>query len=180
MVSSVVCKLLLNYITRPHVPFNRASYSIFYDGSQNSVLKRVGSTAGMVLNIVFYLWTFEVKRTLSYCSKLEITDGFFFLAFPFLHSANIVLLPFSYLISSSSEGSRSPIADSSLHVLLVLIQYHKCLVCEGYSVIENDVSASSNSLPKENTYFSDNPYCKALERATDCECNIAFISLCSF
>jgi len=47
LVSSVVCKLLLNYITRPRVPFNRASHPIFYDGSENSVLKRVGSAAGM-------------------------------------------------------------------------------------------------------------------------------------
>ena len=47
LVSSVVRKLLLNYITRPSVPFNRASYSIFYDGNQSSVLKRVGSAAGM-------------------------------------------------------------------------------------------------------------------------------------
>ncbi|CAJ1967038.1 unnamed protein product [Sphenostylis stenocarpa] len=128
LVSSVVGKLLLNYITLPRVPFNRASYSIFYDRSENSVLKRVGSAA-----------------------------------------ANIVLLPFSYLISSSSEGSRNPIADSSLHVLLVLIHYHKRLVSEGYSVIEYQVSASSDSLPKENTFFSDNPYCMALEHATDCE-----------
>jgi len=102
------------------------------------------------------------------------------LAFPFLHSANIVLLPFSYLISSSSEGSRNPIADGSLDVLLVLIHYRKCLVSEGYSVTENQVSASSVSLPKEDTYFSDNPYCMALEHATDCECNISFISPCSF
>lgn len=50
LVTSVVCNLLLNYITRPRVPFNRASYSIFYDRSQNSVLKRVGSAAGMVTN----------------------------------------------------------------------------------------------------------------------------------
>ncbi|KAK7279271.1 hypothetical protein RJT34_24318 [Clitoria ternatea] len=128
LVSSVVCKLLLNYINRPSVPFNRASYSIFYNENQNSVLKIVGSAA-----------------------------------------ANIVQLPFSYLISSSSEGSRSPIADSSLHVLLVLMHYHKCVVRDGYSVAENHISASSDSLPGENTYFSANPYCKALELATDCE-----------
>ncbi|XP_061337105.1 uncharacterized protein LOC133284132 isoform X2 [Gastrolobium bilobum] len=128
LVSSVVFKLLLNYITLPGVPFNSASYSSFHDRSQHSVLKRVGSAA-----------------------------------------ANIVLLPFSYLTSSSSEGSRSPIADSSLHVLLVLIHYHKCVVSEGYSAIENHKSASSDSLLKENTYFSDNPYCKALEHANDSE-----------
>lgn len=31
-------------------------------------------------------------------------------------------------------------------------------------------SATSDSLPKENTYFSDNPYCNALENAMDFEC----------
>ena len=82
-------------------------------------------------------------------------------------AANIVLLPFSYLVSSSGEGSRSALADSSLHVLLVLIHYHKCVVSEDYSATENN---------KENPYFSDNPYCKALENAVDCECNISFIS----
>lgn len=48
LVSSFVRRLLLNYITRPSIPFNRASYSIFNEGSQSSVLQRVGSAAGMV------------------------------------------------------------------------------------------------------------------------------------
>ncbi|KAH1227045.1 Dymeclin [Glycine max] len=86
---------------------------------------------------------------------------------PFLDAA--MAQQIFYLISSSSEGSRNPIADSSLQVLLVLIHYHKCLVSEGYSVLKNQVSASSDSSPKDNTYFSDNPYCRALERAIDCE-----------
>ncbi|KAJ1402570.1 Dyggve-Melchior-Clausen syndrome protein [Sesbania bispinosa] len=128
LVGSVVHKLLLNFITRPSVPFNRTTYSIFYDGSQSSVLQRVGSAA-----------------------------------------ANIVLLPFSYLASSSGEGSRSPITDSSLHVLLVLIHYHKCAVSGDYSAIENNKSSASDSLLKENPHFSDNPYRKALEHAMDCE-----------
>ncbi|WJX14670.1 hypothetical protein P8452_04892 [Trifolium repens] len=128
LVGLVVRKLLLNFIIRPRVPFNRATYPIFYDGSQSSVLQRVGSAA-----------------------------------------ANIVLLPFSYLVSSSGEGSRNPIADSSLHVLLVLIHYHKCAVSEDYSAIENNKSSASDSLLKENPHFSDNPYCKALEHAIDCE-----------
>ncbi|KAK7270560.1 hypothetical protein RIF29_23790 [Crotalaria pallida] len=133
LVTSVVHRLLLNFITRPGVPFNRASYSIFYDGSQTSVLQRVGSAA-----------------------------------------ANIVLLPFSYLVNSSSEGgSISPIADSSLHVLLVLIHYHKCVVNEDYSVIENNKSSASDSSSlKENPHFSDNPYCKTLEHTIDCELDL--------
>ncbi|OIW12485.1 hypothetical protein TanjilG_04649 [Lupinus angustifolius] len=129
LVSSVVCRMLLNFITRPSIPFTRASYSIFYDGSQSSVLQRVGSAA-----------------------------------------ANIVLSPFSYLVTSSGEGGPiSPIADSSLHVLLVLIHYHKCVANEDHSAIQNNKSSASDSLLKEIPHFSDNPYCKALEHTIDCE-----------
>ncbi|XP_028776424.1 dymeclin-like isoform X2 [Neltuma alba] len=128
LVSSFVHRLLLNYITRPNIPFNRASYSIFNEGSERGVLQRVGSAA-----------------------------------------ANFVLLPFSYLISSSSGEPRSPLADSSLHVLLVLIHYHKCVASKDYGANENDKTAVSDTLQKEVTYFSDNPYCKALEHATDFE-----------
>ncbi|KAE8022666.1 hypothetical protein FH972_008449 [Carpinus fangiana] len=126
LVSLVVRKLLLNYISQP--PFKSATYSIFYEGSQPSVLQRVGSAA-----------------------------------------ASFVLLPLSYLGSSRGEGSRSPLADCSLLVLLVLIHYHKCVV-SNEPVTERIVdSATSDSLLKENTHFSDNPYCKALEIATDFE-----------
>ncbi|KAK7343616.1 hypothetical protein VNO77_12506 [Canavalia gladiata] len=128
LVDSVVRKLLLNFMARANVPFNRATYSVFYDGSQSSVLQRVGSAA-----------------------------------------ANIVLFPFNYLVSSSGEGSRSPIADISVHVLLILIHYRKCVVSEDYPPIENNKSSTSDSLLKENPHFSDNPYCKALEHAIDCE-----------
>lgn len=85
-------------------------------------------------------------------------------------AANFVLLPFSYLISSSSGESRSPLADSSLHVLLVLIHYHKCVVSKDYDANENDKIAVPDALQKEMTYFSENPYCKSLEHATDIEC----------
>ncbi|CAB4292125.1 unnamed protein product [Prunus armeniaca] len=56
-------------------------------------------------------------------------------------AANLMLLPFNFLASSSSEGSRN---------------------------ISNDTTASE-SLLKGSTHFSDNPYCKALEHATDVE-----------
>ncbi|ESW15309.1 hypothetical protein PHAVU_007G061900 [Phaseolus vulgaris] len=125
LIGSVVRRLLLNFMMRSDVPFNRATYSILSDGSQSSVLQRVSSAA-----------------------------------------ANIVLFPFSYFVSSSGEGSKSPIADISIHVLLVLVHYHKCVVREDYV---NDKSSTSDSLLKENSLFSDNPYCKALEHAIDCE-----------
>ncbi|CAB4261590.1 unnamed protein product [Prunus armeniaca] len=56
-------------------------------------------------------------------------------------AANLMLLPFNFLASSSSEGSRN---------------------------ISNDTTASESFL-KGSTHFSDNPYCKALEHATDVE-----------
>ncbi|GKV19673.1 hypothetical protein SLEP1_g29899 [Rubroshorea leprosula] len=127
LVSSVVRRLLLNYITRPHVPLSRA-YSIFSEGNQPGVLERVGSAA-----------------------------------------ASIVLLPFNYLASSNGEGSRNQLADSSLHVLLVLIHYRKCLVNEESITNRSNESLTSDSVSKVSTYFSDNPYCKALENARDIE-----------
>ncbi|KAJ7954834.1 dymeclin [Quillaja saponaria] len=128
LVSSVVRGLLVNYITQPGVPVNSASYSIFSEGSQTSVLQKVGSAA-----------------------------------------ANFVLLPFSYLISSNGEFARSALGDNSLHVLLILIHYHKCLVSNEYKTNENQDSTTSDSLFKENIYFSENPYYKALANATDFE-----------
>lgn len=64
LVGSVVRKLLLNFIARPSVPFNRTAYSIFYDGSQSSVLQGVGSAAGMVTGytLLFDIYgSFEIK-----------------------------------------------------------------------------------------------------------------------
>lgn len=84
-------------------------------------------------------------------------------------AANFVLLPFNYLVSSSGEGPRSPLADSSLQVLLILIHYRKCILVDESIADRKSGSATSDSLSKENTYFSENPYCKALENARDIE-----------
>ncbi|XP_021692003.2 uncharacterized protein LOC110673245 isoform X2 [Hevea brasiliensis] len=84
-------------------------------------------------------------------------------------AATFVLLPFNYLVSSNVEGIRNPLADCSLHVLLILNYYHKCIVGDEPVTDRSDDSAASESLPKVNTYFSDNPYCKALESARDIE-----------
>ncbi|CAL5392764.1 unnamed protein product [Camellia sinensis] len=83
-------------------------------------------------------------------------------------AASFVLLPFSYFVSSSGEASRSALADSSLHVLLTLIHYRKCVLDESVKD-KSDDSATSEFVLKENTYFSENPYCKALENARDIE-----------
>lgn len=55
MVNSVVRRLLINYITRPHISLNNASSPVFSDDSQPGVLRRVGSAAGML----FLCITFE-------------------------------------------------------------------------------------------------------------------------
>lgn len=83
-----------------------------------------------------------------------------------------MLLPFNYLVSSSGEGSRNPLAESSLLVLLVLIHYRKCAPSDESITDRSDDSATSDSLSKSNELFADNPYCKALETARDIECEI--------
>ncbi|XP_050218594.1 uncharacterized protein LOC126669224 [Mercurialis annua] len=127
LVNLAVQRLLLNYITRPHIPLKSASYSIFSDGRQPGVLQRVGSVA-----------------------------------------ATFVLLPFNYLVSSNGEGMRNLLADSSLHVLLIL-NYHKCAVGDEPIKDRSDDSATSDSLSQVNMHFSDNPFCKALENVRDIE-----------
>ncbi|XP_004296579.1 PREDICTED: dymeclin [Fragaria vesca subsp. vesca] len=84
-------------------------------------------------------------------------------------AANFMLLPFNFLVSSSGEGSRSLLADCSLHVLLILTHYHKCVVGKEPITDKTNDTTTSNSLLKGSRYFSDNPYCKALEHATDVE-----------
>ena len=81
-----------------------------------------------------------------------------------------MLLPLNYLVSSSGEGSRSPLAESSLNVLLILIHYRKCIDGDVFVTDGSDDHAASDSSLKQNTCFSVNPYCKALENATDVEC----------
>ncbi|XWS13717.1 hypothetical protein CRYUN_Cryun36dG0061800 [Craigia yunnanensis] len=129
LVSSVVHRLLLNYIMRPRVPTSSAtSYSIFSEESQPGVLQRVGSAA-----------------------------------------ATFVLLPFNYWVSSNVEGSKNRLADCSLDVLLILIHYHKCVVSDESITDRSDDSATSDSVSKVNTYFTVNPYSKALGNARDIE-----------
>lgn len=84
-------------------------------------------------------------------------------------AANIVLLPFNYLVSSSGEGSKGPLADCSLHVLLILIHYRKCVLGDEFITDKSDGTAASDSNLKLTTCFSVNPYCKVVENTTDVE-----------
>ncbi|GFZ14184.1 hypothetical protein Acr_24g0003740 [Actinidia rufa] len=67
----------------------------------------------------------------------------------------------------SAAATRSPLAYSSLHMLLILVHYRKCVLATVKD--RSDDSATSDLLLKENTYFSENPFCKALENARDIE-----------
>lgn len=49
MVNLVVRKLLLNYITFPRFSGSTSSYTMFSEGNQLGVLKRVGSAAGKIV-----------------------------------------------------------------------------------------------------------------------------------
>ncbi|KAK9070950.1 hypothetical protein SSX86_009518 [Deinandra increscens subsp. villosa] len=82
-------------------------------------------------------------------------------------AANIVLFPLSYFVNSSVEASRSQLADSSINILLILIHYRKCILVE--SMKNNNASLTSEYLLKDETYFAENPYCKALENVKDVE-----------
>ncbi|KAM7278037.1 hypothetical protein ACFE04_005171 [Oxalis oulophora] len=82
-------------------------------------------------------------------------------------AATFMLLPFNYLVHSGGEGSRSPLADYSLQVLLVLIHYHRFIVSDEPITDTSDDSAMSES--KLNSYLMNNPYCKALQSAKDIE-----------
>ncbi|XP_077245406.1 uncharacterized protein LOC143885223 [Tasmannia lanceolata] len=87
-------------------------------------------------------------------------------------AANFVLLPyytFNYLVSSSADGSRSPLADTSLLVLLILVHYRKCVLVDDSLENKREDGTNSDSQLKEQSYFSDNLYCKALENARDIE-----------
>ncbi|KAL3507826.1 hypothetical protein ACH5RR_033208 [Cinchona calisaya] len=81
-------------------------------------------------------------------------------------AANFVLLPFNLFVGSTGEATKSPLAESSLNVLLILIHYRKCV---GMEYVKDRGDHSSDSLPKEDTCFAENPYSKAIENARDIE-----------
>lgn len=86
-----------------------------------------------------------------------------------LCAANFVLLPLTYFADSAKEASRSPLAESSLNILILLIHYRKCVLLN-HGKDTSDGTATSDSSLKEDTYISENPYCKALGSAKDVEC----------
>lgn len=87
-----------------------------------------------------------------------------------------MLLPLNYLVSSNGEALRSPLAERSLNVLLILFHYRKCisdpsLKDKGDNCI-SDSLCKEECLPEEGTFFSENPFRKAVEDVRDIECTI--------
>lgn len=97
-----------------------------------------------------------------------------------MFAANLMLLPLNYLVSSKGEALRSPLAECSLNVLLILIHYRKC-ISEPSPKNKGDNGNSESPrkeecLPVEETYISENPFCKAVENVRDIECKILGIA----
>ncbi|KAH9298090.1 hypothetical protein KI387_029772 [Taxus chinensis] len=87
-------------------------------------------------------------------------------------AASVVLLPYytySYLVNSSGEMSKRPLADNSLLLLQVLIHYHKNLPLEEASENLLEANGSDTGGSGENLRFHHNPYSRAVETAKDIE-----------
>ncbi|XP_021741190.1 dymeclin-like isoform X1 [Chenopodium quinoa] len=83
-------------------------------------------------------------------------------------AANFVLFPLNLTVGSNNEASKSLLAQSSLHILLILVHFRSA-VADDFIIGKNDGNGASDALHKEKTYFCENPFCKALENARDVE-----------
>ena len=81
-----------------------------------------------------------------------------------------MLLPLNYLVNNTGDGSKYPLAESSLHVLLILIHYQKSILSDESMTDKSDDSATSESVSKVHVFSSGNTFTKALANARDVEC----------
>ncbi|KAF2559924.1 hypothetical protein F2Q68_00012824 [Brassica cretica] len=84
-------------------------------------------------------------------------------------AATFVLLPLNYLVNNSGDGSKHPLAEFSLHVLLILTNYHKPIMSDESLTDKSDDSATSESVSKGHAFSSGNIFSKALANARDVE-----------
>ncbi|CAF2310527.1 hypothetical protein IGI04_039384 [Brassica rapa subsp. trilocularis] len=84
-------------------------------------------------------------------------------------AATFVLLPLNYLVNNSGDGSKHPLAEFSLHVLLILTNYHKPIMSDESLTDKSDDSATSESISKGHAFSSGNTFSKALANARDVE-----------
>ncbi|XP_073026003.1 uncharacterized protein [Primulina eburnea] len=80
-------------------------------------------------------------------------------------AAHLMLLPLNFLVGSTGEASRKPLAECSLNVLLVLVHYRKFISMD--YVVDKTDNSSSEPLRNEEMNFSENPFCKAVESVRD-------------
>uniref|UniRef100_M4DFM1 Dymeclin n=1 Tax=Brassica campestris TaxID=3711 RepID=M4DFM1_BRACM len=83
--------------------------------------------------------------------------------------ATFVLLPLNYLVNNSGDGSKHPLAEFSLHVLLILTNYHKPIMSDEFLTDKSYDSATSESISKGHAFSSGNIFSKALANARDVE-----------
>ncbi|KAF2620341.1 hypothetical protein F2Q68_00038244 [Brassica cretica] len=84
-------------------------------------------------------------------------------------AATFVLLPLNYLVNNSGGGSNYPLAECSLHVLLILINYQKSILSDESMTDKSDDSATSESVSKVHVFSSGNTFTKSLANARDVE-----------
>ncbi|ESQ36507.1 hypothetical protein EUTSA_v10006925mg [Eutrema salsugineum] len=84
-------------------------------------------------------------------------------------AATFVLLPLNYLVNNSGDGSKNPLAERSLHVLLILTNYHKSIMSDESMTDKSDDSATSESVSKVHVFSAGNTFSKALANARDVE-----------
>lgn len=65
-------------------------------------------------------------------------------------------------------------ADCSLHVLLILYFYRKCILADESIKDKSSDTTAADGFSEVTTRFSENPYCKALDNAKDIEREIIF------
>ncbi|RID40173.1 hypothetical protein BRARA_J00236 [Brassica rapa] len=84
-------------------------------------------------------------------------------------AATFVLLPLNYLVNNSGDGSKHPLAEFSLHVLLIFTNYHRPIMSDESLTDKSDDSATSESVSKGHAFSSGNIFSKALTNARDVE-----------
>lgn len=97
----------------------------------------------------------------------------------FVFPASLIMLPLNYLVSSNGDTLRSPLAESSLNVLLILVHYRKCMSDPSLKNKGDECNSDSlykEHLPEEEAVFSENPFCKSVENVRDIECMILGIA----
>ena len=78
--------------------------------------------------------------------------------FSIAHAATFVLLPLNYLVNNTGDGSKYPLAECSLHVLLILINYQNSILSDESMTDKSDDSATSESVSKVHVFSSGNTF----------------------